>query len=177
MKTNKILLALLISLFITCGTIILATAQPPADQSGSLQSGYYVTNNYHGIDTQLNAPVQVTAYTTDFTVSQVTFIWRNAAGKEKWTDVVTVYTDTTFNGYNVRKFVAPTHAPDSIGDWGVQAVFQGPDGREVANLEDVLAIRATSFNVIPEIPLIGTAGATLAMFAGLTYKLKRKNKP
>ena len=43
-----------------------------------------------------------------------------------------------------------------------------------ADVFEKVARRATSFNVIPEIPIIGTAGASIAMIAGFTYKMKRK---
>jgi len=41
-------------------------------------------------------------------------------------------------------------------------------------LAHTVARKATSFFVVPEIPLIGTAGASIAMFAGLAAKMKRK---
>lgn len=128
-------------------------------------SNYSVTSNYHGIDVPAGASVVVTASTTDATVYQVTFLWKNPGGNTVWTDVVPINPDGT---------ATSTHAPDEIGDWGVQALFQSPDGTTKQGVEEVIAIRATSFNVVPEVPLIGTAGASIAMLAGLTYKMKRK---
>jgi hypothetical protein len=128
---------------------------------------YHVTSNWHGIDTPLGANVIVTATTTDPTITQVTFIWRNAADEVMWTHVVTMVGGSA---------ESPAHSPNSPGDWGVQALFQGPDGKTKEGVELVVSTRATSFFVIPEIPIIGTAGASMAMFAGLAVKMRRKPK-
>jgi len=126
---------------------------------------YNVTSNFHGIDTTpLGANVIVTATTTDTSIYQVTFLWKNAAENIVWTDVVQV----------VGGSAQSTHQPNSGGDWGVQALFQGPDGKTKEQVELVVAIKTTSFFVVPEVPIIGTAGASLAMFAGLAVKMKRK---
>ena len=178
MQLRKVIVILALFIFVASSAILLANAQPPEDQEGSLGSGYYVTSDWHGIDTPLGTDVHVKAYTTDQGVTQVTFIWRNGAGDEVYgPDVVTTKsTDGEYGGLTVYVFEAPAHAPDSIGDWGVQAIFQGPDGSARANCQNVIAIRATSFNVIPEIPLIGTAGASIAMIGGLAFKLRRKSE-
>jgi hypothetical protein len=125
---------------------------------------YGVTSNYHGKETPLGATVIVTATTDDPTVFAVTFLWKNAAEEIKFTDVIPVSGGTAQS----------SHQPNSLGDWGVQALFQGPSGKTKQDVNLVVAIRATSFNVVPEIPLIGTAGASIAMFAGLAVKMKRK---
>jgi len=127
---------------------------------------YNVTSNYHGIDAPLGANVVVTATTTDPTITQVTFLWKNAASQIKFTDVVPI------SGGSAQS----THQPDSTGDWGVQTFFQGPGGTTKEGVELTVAIRATSFNVVPEIPILGTAGASVGMLFGLTYVLKRKPK-
>jgi hypothetical protein len=125
---------------------------------------YSVTSNYHGKETPLGATVIVTATTDDPTVFAVTFLWKNAAEEIKFTDVIPVSGGTAQS----------SHQPNSLGDWGVQALFQGPSGKTKQDVNLVVAIRATSFNVVPEIPLIGTAGASIAMFAGLAVQMKRK---
>jgi len=62
----------------------------------------------------------------------------------------------------------------TINDLGVQAFFQGPSGKDKANLTDVIKIRAESFNVTPEAPL-GTIAVTLSMLAALgIFALKKK---
>jgi hypothetical protein len=125
---------------------------------------YLVTSNYHGVDTPLGADVTVTATTNDPTITQVTFLWKDAAKNLRFTDVVPVVDGTAQS----------THQPDSVGDWGVQALFQGPDGTTKEGVDLVMGIRATSFFVIPEIPLLGTAGASVAMILGLAYMMKRR---
>jgi hypothetical protein len=130
----------------------------------AVPSDYSVTSNYHGIDTPLNANVVVTATTTDSSIFQVTFLWKDAAENIKFTDVVPI------SGGSAQS----THQPNSVGDWGVQALFQGPDGKTKESVDLVVKTRATSFFVIPEFPLLGTAGASIAMVLGLVYKMKKK---
>ena len=125
---------------------------------------YNVTSNYHGVDTPLNANVVVTATTSDPTITQVTFLWKDGGGNLRYTDVVTISAGSAQS----------THQPNSIGDWGVQAFFQGPDGKTKEGIALTIQIRATSFNVIPELPVLGTAGASIAMVLGLAYKMKKK---
>lgn len=179
MRLRKAIVLLALLVFVASSAILLANAQPPEEeQEGSLASGYRVTSDWHGIDTPLGTDVHVKAYTTDEGVTYVTFIWRNAAEERVFgPDVVTTKsTDGEYYGKTVYVFEAPVHAPDSIGDWGVQAIFQGPTGQTIDSFVDKIAIRATSFNVIPEIPLLGTVGASIAMIAALGFKLKRKNQ-
>jgi hypothetical protein len=125
---------------------------------------YEATSNYHGIDAPLYANVIVTASTTDPSIFQVTFLWKDAAENLKFTDVVPI------SGGSAQS----THQPDSMGDWGVQTLFQGPDGKTKEGVELVVKTRAKSFNVIPEVPIIGTAGASMAMVLGLVYRMKKK---
>jgi hypothetical protein len=179
MQLRRAIIILALFVFIASSAILLANAQPPEEeQEGSLASGYYITSDWHGIDTPLGTDVHVKAYTTDVGVTYATFIWRNAAKDEVYgPDVVnTRSTDGEYGGKTVYVFEAPVHAPDSIGDWGVQVIFQGPTGQTVNSFVDKIAIRATSFNVIPEIPLLGTVGASIAMIGALGFKLKRKNQ-
>jgi hypothetical protein len=161
-----ILITVLVSTFVT-----IAYADNP---NGSLESGYGVTSNYHGIDVPSGAPVTVTAMTTDPSVDVVKFIWKNAAGQIVHTEIKKVFSNgTTFDGKLVY-YATSTFTPDSMGDWGVQAKFL--DVHRICRCiwVEKVARRATSFNVIPEIPIIGTAGASIAMIAGFTYKMKRK---
>jgi hypothetical protein len=141
----------------------------------SLASGYAVDSNYHGINVPAGANVIVTAYTTDIEVYQVTFLWKDPGGSTVWTDVDNTATlgAEKYGGKDVYTF-SSEHVPDMIGDWGVQALFQGPDGKTKEGIEFVLAIRATSFNVIPEVPIIGTIGASAMMLLGLGFFVKRR---
>lgn len=153
------------------------SATPPA---WNLGSGYDVTSNYHGIDVPLGTLVTVTAATTDVNVQNVTFVW-------KLPDETIAYMDpevpVQFNGNywtnssgTFQIFEASSsHTADVAGDWGVQALFMGPGGHLMSQDSDIIAIRATSFNVIPEIPIVGTAGLTAIMLLGLgAFWTKRK---
>ena len=120
---------------------------------------YNVTSNFHGIDTPLGSTVIVTATTTDTSVYQVTFIWRDAANQIQFTDVVTV------SGGQAQS----THQPNSLGNWGVQALFQGPDGTTKEGINEVVSIKATSFFETPEYAFggllsLGACFAALAVF-------------
>jgi len=140
---------------------------------GSLSSGYYVTTNWHGVDVPTGVAVTATAKTTDHDVDKVQFIWKNPAGQTIWTDTVSVHSDGTYNGHTVYS-ASSTHTPQEIGDWTVQVLFLDVHYSCRCSWTETVARRATSFNVVPEIPVIGTAGASIAMFAGLAIKMKRK---
>jgi hypothetical protein len=163
-----------------CGLVTLAYASSPPI---TLADGYEIITNYQGVDIPPGTPVTATAMTIDPSVTQVTFLWKNPGGGTVFTDVVPVYTNGTLGSGNVKgtpytdvpvRFADATQTPNAIGDWGVQALFQDSGGQEIEDVENVVAIRARSFNVIPELPLIGTLGASIAMLAGFTYKMKRK---
>jgi hypothetical protein len=169
---KTILLAILVIALIG-SFITIAYAQ---NLDGSLESGYGVTSNYHGIDVPSGAEVVVTAMTTDAKVDHVIFVWKNPAKQIIWTDIASVYTNgTTYEKDGKMIYYAnSTHKPEALGDWGVNAIFVDFDGIDICETELIVARRATSFNVIPEVPIIGTAGASIAMLLGFTYKLKRK---
>jgi hypothetical protein len=173
---NSILLSVVILLMVS-SFVALASA---TDNEGSLKSGYAVTSNYHGIDVQPGTPVTVTAMTTDRCVDVVKFIWKNPAGQVMFVEFKKVYSNgTTFNDNGRIKlvyFANSTYTPDSIGDWGVQAKFIDVNGYCRCWCTCRVHRRATSFNVIPEVPVIGTIGASTAMFAGLGYAIKRKRQ-
>lgn len=168
---RKIILLSVLALALACS---LATSVYATNTTGSLSSGYAVTSNYHGKDVPPGANVVVTAMTTDWRVDKVTFIWKNAAGQTVFTETKPVFTNgTKFNNKLVR-YAISTYSPNTMGDWGVQAKFLDAYSFCRCTCTVRLATRATSFNVIPEVPIIGTAGASIAMLAGFTYKVKRK---
>ena len=171
MRTRKlILLSTLVLLFIS-SYVMLVYAK---NTEGSLQSGYAVTSNYHGIPVPPGAEVTVTAMTTDSRVDKVTFVWKNPAEQALRTVTKSVYTNgTTYKGKLVR-YANDTYTPEAIGDWGVQAIFKDVHHFIIWCCTKIVARRATSFNVIPEIPVVGTVGASAAMVAGFAWKMKRK---
>jgi hypothetical protein len=147
-----VLLAMFASMSFACAT-------PPPHYN------YAVTSNYHGVNVPLGQTVVVTATTDDPTVTSVVFIWKNAAKIEQWRVEVTV----------VSGEAQSSGEPNSIGDWGVQALFRDGTGQTIQYVTNVVAIRATSFNVVPEVPILGTAGITFALVAALGVHVKRKN--
>lgn len=171
MKLRKsILLSTLLLLFLSsCIAMVYATTS-----WGSLSSGYAVTSNYHGKDVPSGADVVVTAMTTDAKVDHVIFVWTNPAGQIVWADIDSVESNGPEYDGKLVYYANSTHKPEALGDWGVKAIFVDLNGIFRCHLKLFVARRATSFNVIPEIPIIGTAGASIAMIAGLTYKMKRK---
>jgi len=151
----------------------------------TLGTGYAITSNVHGMDILPYTPVTVTAGTLDSNVVQVTFRWHRPAGSvlPPIPDVTKpVYTNTTMGQWNngtwaLIRYANDTKIPDEIGDWGVQAFFRGPDGKSRANLTDVVKIKATSFNAVPEIPF-GTIAAAAAMFIAFgLFIIKKKRIP
>jgi hypothetical protein len=192
MKIHKILFTItLIVMMISAAGAVSALSFDDAVASQTLQtdngatimsepaepSGYWVTNNYHGHDeVPIGADIYATAFTTDTNVIQVTFRWNDPFENVARQDVVSTFSTQIIDGVTVRVFEAPVFNPDQIGKWGVQAFFQGEGGNNRAGLEMVIEIRATSFGVIPEIPLIGTAGVAIAMMLGIAYKTRRKTR-
>jgi hypothetical protein len=143
----------------------------------SLTTGYAIDSNYHGINVPPGSNVIVTAYTTDVDVYQVTFIWKYPNG----TMAVGPEVDNTpvagdpYKGNAVNTF-SSTHPVSVKGDWGVQALFQGPDGKTKESIDYVVSIKATSFFVVPDFPMIGTVGSLGAMFLGLGLFIRRKSR-
>lgn len=164
-----------ILLFILTFALICSFATAVYAQVQALSTGYAITSNYHGIDVPPGSNVVVTAMTTDPTVYQVTFLWKDPTGRTADFEEITplFHNGTMYNGKLIY-YAISENIVNTIGDWGVQALFQAPGGKTKQGITEVVKIRATSFNVIPEVPLIGTAGASIAMIAGFTYRMKRK---
>ena len=147
----------------------------------ALGSGYAVTTDYHGIDMPLETLVTATAGTTDSNIMNVTFVWKFPNETVAFEDVdVAVWSNGTRypdeNGSLV--FYAQSSFRLTVeGEWGLQAFFKGPGGHLRGNGTDIIAIRATSPDVIPEISIIGAAGtiiATSLILALLRGKRKRQ---
>jgi hypothetical protein len=172
MKSKALILIALIVLISSTFTMVVNATTP---NEGSLSSGYAVTSNWHGTDVPFGAQVIVTAMTTNSRVDEVRFIWKNPTDKVDLDVTVNVFTNgTTFDGKLVY-YAISTFNPKVAGDWGVQVKFY--DELHFCHFEyDIrLATRATSFNnVIPEAPVLGTAGISLAMVLGLAIKARRK---
>jgi hypothetical protein len=174
MHVTKI--AILTVIVLLCAASFMVPIKADSNNEGSLNSGYAVTSNYHGKDVPIGADVTVTAKTTDSKTDFVLFIWKDPAGHIIWQEETKVTWDGTYFGGKKVYSAQSVHKPETIGDWGVQAKFYDETRNKRGDIVDTrLATRATSFNVIPELPLIGTAGASAAMIFGLAlFKIKRK---
>lgn len=150
----------------------------------TLGTGYAVTSNYEGVDVPAGAEVIITALTIDPSVNRVTFRWHEPPdGNGPVAREVTVDVEDSGefyeknDGTTVAIFVAEdSYYPTILGNWGVQAFFQD-GGTTRSGIDDVVSIKARSFNTIPEISL-GTIGAVAAMIAALAFfviKKKRNN--
>ncbi len=162
---------------IACAIIILSFAAllGSAYAGNSLGSGYAVTSDWHGKEVPPGTTVTVTAMTTDDTITQVTFLWKDPDGNVMF-EVVdnTATADGEFEGKTIFTFSSAEVVNDQ-GDWGVQALFQDGEGKTKEGIEEVVSIKATSFFVVPDLPFIGTLGATMAGLLGLgLLAVKRK---
>lgn len=170
MKKQFLLLALLPLLFMVC------VAQVGADFPPALSSGYAVTTDWHGELVPAGSPVNATAYTTDLYVKKVEFIWKYPNETVFWDVNVTVQPDGTYKGdivywaNNTQTISAP------LGDWAVQTLFYDETGHIRGQDSDIVAIRASSFNVVPEVPF-GTTATILVFFGALAlYVIRWKRK-
>jgi hypothetical protein len=149
---GKIVLASVMTFaLLSCFFIALACAE-----------NYTVTQNPPG-EISVGDPVTITGTISNPPMSgvPVVFRWYNPALGLKWTDGPI---NTDANGQ-----ASSTRSPDAVGKWTVVVVFA------TGEPEQIFAVTVVyRFNAIPELPLIGTVGASIAMLAGLAYKMKRK---
>lgn len=144
----------------------------------TLGTGYAITSNYHEKDVPLLATVTVTAGTLDPLVTQVTFRWHRSDDTLVREMTVPVFTNGTNGQWNngataLVRYTIDSFRPDVPGDWGVQAFFRDSAGKNRADINNVIKIKATSFNVVPEVQF-GTAAILLSMFGALgVFAIKR----
>lgn len=115
----------------------------------------------------LGTTVTVTATTNDPRAYSVMFIWVSPS-HEFSTGYVPI----------VGGSASSSHVLDEEGVWYVKAIFFDSIGGECFRIVYPVALRCIKIivNVIPEIPVIGTAGASIAMAAGLAYRMRRSSK-
>jgi hypothetical protein len=117
----------------------------------------------------INQPWVFRASTDDPNVKQVLFTWYYPypSGSAVRTQLVTVGSP----------FI-DTLVPDQAGWWYITADFQDANGGSVYStnhLEDVGPYDVgPPQNLVPEVPVLGTVGASAAMALGLAYRMKRK---
>ena len=170
MKTYSIVLIFMVG-------ILLVVANVAYAQWDAINSGYAITTDYHGLEVPPGTLVTATAGTTDTDVQNVTFLWKYPNETIVYREEnVPVQSNGTMWDEKLIYYAYSSYIPDVLGDWGVQALFIGKDGKIKANHNDVIMIRATSFNVIPDFPVIGTAGALISMVLSLSLFLCKKKR-
>lgn len=158
---------------ITIGILAASVSVAQANWS-EIASGYAITCDWHGVDILPGTLVTATAGTTDASVSTITFQWKDPADNIVKTETIDVASNGTTYNDKLVYWAHSSYAPDSIGKWTVKAIFNG------ANKNGNPAQRAQSVhvcgpsNVVPDIPVIGTAGALVTMFASLGMFLRKK---
>ena len=120
-------------------------------------------------DVDVFSDVTIIAKTNDWRVDEVTFYWFSPAGLEFVDGPIEV------NWVGGEWIASSTYEVDVLGEWTVKAKFQGGEDTCWWS-DDVCKIKCCRFNVIPEVPLLGTIGASVAMMSGFAFKIKRKPK-
>jgi hypothetical protein len=162
MGKPKSILAFILAIALICSFTAIAYAQ---------NSVYELTCNPPS-PVEHGTALTFTAKTNDPRVTQVLFVWKNPAGQTKWEDTVNVYQN---GGY---WYADSTHTPDEHGAWTVEAYFNliSDEPARCAEIKTITVQAEGTFFVVPEIPLLGTAGAMIAMLLGLAFIAKRKPK-
>jgi hypothetical protein len=117
--------------------------------------------------------VSMAATTTNSIVNKATFDWY-APGKYPAGPIAFTTVDTTpGDGFT------STQTVNTGGPWEVVVTFANSAGTPLWTDTATTTVTNVVFvgvvvQVIPELPLIGTVGGSIAMLAGLGYKLKRK---
>jgi hypothetical protein len=170
--------------------IFLISASLTYAQWDALNSGYAVTTNWHGKEVPLGQSVTAWAGTRDQNVKAVFFRWIRPDGsiyaEFNNKSLVQCYSPSDIPSYAPEEIkdwdkfpiwiATNTQTPDTIGDWTVKAYFIGPEGTTKEHVENTIAIRGTSFNVIPDFPVVGVAGALGVMLLSLRVYMSRKIK-
>jgi len=146
----------------------------------SLNSGYAVTTDYHGVEAFVETLITATAGTTDSTITNVTFVWKYPNDTIAFEDVdVPVWSNGTKypdeNG-DLIYYAQSSFAPQVEGEWGVQAYFKGSGGHLRGNGTDIIAIKATSNEIVIPETLIVSALGTLGVISIILTLLHDKRK-
>ena len=170
---KKFWLVALLVVFTLIVTPTIVQADPWSALGGS---GYAVTTEPFPLEDVLVNVDEVTAKagTTDDNVQYVVFRWLAPDGTVPHTDTVE-YPDFDWEydpTYEMDvKIARSTFIPTMVDDWGVQVFFYGEGGH--LRGEAIIRIRATSFLVVPEVP-IGTLTILLTMLASLAIFARKR---
>lgn len=126
-------------------------------------ASYNVTSNLTDpYNVQPGTNVVITAHTNE-NFDDAKFTWKNQAGVVKLEETI------PFTG--TPKTAVSDLVVDDGGIWAV-SVYSN-NGQLIGTFECTVRV---GFNVVPELPIIGTAGASIAMLSGLAYKMVKKNQ-
>ncbi|XHH10069.1 MAG: hypothetical protein ACFCUE_05405 [Candidatus Bathyarchaeia archaeon] len=126
----------------------------------SANATYNVTSNVDADpeNVMLGTNVVITA-TTDEDFTDATFTWTAPSGVKKTETVAFAGTPKT---------ASSSFTVDEYGVWKV-TIFSSR-GTVIGTIDYLVNV---GFNVVPELPLLGTAGAAIAMIGGFVYFKKR----
>lgn len=154
---------------------VLFIANTNVAQAGwnSINSGYAVTTDWHGEEVPIGTTVKATAGTTNDNVYKIEIYWYDQNQALMHISVIYPQWGTVYGTY--CKYANATYTPDTVGDWTVQAIFRAPGGHIRGADEDIVAIRASSFFEVPEVPF-GTIAIVLGMIGALGVSRLRTKK-
>lgn len=153
-----------------------------ADPWSALGSGYAVTTNHHGEDVMIppDPPLQArVGFLDGLGVDSVRVDLRDPSDTVVASVTVTSFTfndlppgeDDYWDAWTAPGALDP--ASWVVGHYSVKAYFFDDTGKELANVEDLTAMRATTVMTVPEVP-IGTLTILIAMLAGLTIFARKR---
>jgi len=172
---------LFLGIFTLCSGLVYADELYPTQGSlSALGSGYAITRwPWDGGEIFIGENATVRACTTDPPYPEATsvaFRWIRPNGSILILTDPEPLTDSgdTWKGKDVYD-AYDNRTIDVYGDWGVQALFCGPDGKPLPiSPSPTVAIKAISWHAIPEVPL-GTIAIILGMLAALSvFAIKKK---
>jgi len=166
-------------------TLIVIPTIVQADPWSAIDSGYAITTNYFGqevvppLDPPLEAKVGVlTELFNSLDVYEVRVDLRDP--DDNVVDSATIAAAAFLDGTSPQgapikyAWTGPLEpATWVVGDYSVKAYFFAEDGKELANTEDLTAMRATTVMVVPEVP-IGTLTILLTMLASLAIFARKR---
>lgn len=133
-----------------------------------------------GSSVQLGILATATANTTNKDIDYVNFTWFAPNGQKVTVKVSVTKYYTPWPQHNYKYSLAvSTKVLDQMGGWSIKAEFVDSDYSTYISCHDVhksIAWRCQRLHVIPEVPMLGTIGASVAMIAGLALKTKLKRK-
>ena len=181
MRTRRTLTTLLAGLLVLLLALNIRLAQAEElnyilGSINALNSGYAITRwPYTDGDVFMGHEATVRAITTEYPeATRVWFRWIRPDGTD-WLDGPKDLNPSvdTWDGNPVRD-ASSTKTLDMMGAWGVQAYFEGANGKPKGPYRiPSVQIKAISWHVVPEVPL-GTVAVTLSMLGGLSVFAIRK---